>query len=615
MKEFKLLVIATVTSVMFAACTDYLTPPIESAKTEADIFGNYSTFLAYTDQLYAHLTSPMDMAVSDACWGGEAIGSLASTTGGRAIVGDYASFMTRGYFGDGSRNVASGIWKYNWPGIRKVNIALKNIDFLTQSSATPEQIAIIKGQLYFFRAYFHFELLSAWGSIPYITTVLGDGELDLPRYYEYKGKKNYQACTEYLVQDLDSAAKYLPAVWQNDATDRGRATKFAALGYKARALLYAGSPLMNEASGNAAVSDPEYMKRAAEAAWELIELSKSTYHADGSKACELLPWSDYDQMFATTDGTTPWKQEVIWAKLGTSTKSFTTVSKLHVPKLLGGNQIQTVTQNYTDIFEMADGTLYKPEYDSVNSKRWDYRDPRFKRSIYVDRDNAGLDETQTILTMYSTNATGNSGETKSGILTPYIIRKFWPKGCNTIDASGPGALMINNYQLMVPAMRLAEIYLIYAEAVNEGYGSPTAKVPGADITAVDAVNVVRERAYQGATYNGNPIPCPLATAEANAYKPLVKATGPGAFTRLVLNENAVETTFEGRYWYDLRRWKLGEDFNQTPVYDLLFDEAWTPTSFQRKQISTRVFEERHYWMPFPLALTQLYYDFPQNPGW
>jgi hypothetical protein len=292
-------------------------------------------------------------------------------------------------------------------------------------------------------------------------------------------------------------------------------------------------------------------------------------------------------------------------------------ARCHIPSgALGGQQLQTVTQNYTDIFEMADGTLYKTDYDSDNSKRWDFRDPRFRRSIYIDRDNAGLDPTQTVLALFSFNndIDGNPpGVTKSTSLTPYIIRKYWPKGVNAIDAAGAGATAYNNFEFMCPLMRLAEIYLIYAEAVNEGYGSPTAKATGADLTAVDAVNVIRQRAYQGATYNGNPISCPLATADATAYQPLAAAGGPGAFTRLVLNENAVETTFEGRYWYDLRRWKLGEKFNQTPVYDFRFDKNWT--TFERVSIATRIFESKHYWMPFPLALTQMYSDFPQNTGW
>jgi len=621
MKKYKYYILALISNLMLSACTDYLTPPLESTKSEVDIFGNYSTFQAYTDELYLNVTDPMDMQASDACFGGEAIGVLTSTTGRNAIIGDYAQWMLRGFFGDGSKNVARGIWGNYWPGIRKANIGIKNLDYLMQSSATVDQKALIKGQLYFFRAYFHFELLSAWGSIPYINTVMGDGELDMPRFYEYKGKKNYQACTEYVVQDLDSAIKYLPAYWPNDLTDRGHTTKIAAMGYKARALLYAGSPLMNEASGNAAVSDPDYMKRAADAAWELINLSRTTYLTDGTtKACDLMTWSQYDQMFATTDGNSPWKQEIIWGNY-TYTKgksSFTNgVGRIHVPDpaVFGGVQLQTVTQNYTDIFEMADGTLYKPEYDSDNSKRWDFRDPRFRRSIYVDRDNAGLDPTKTVLALYSSGGVAGVGQTKATSLTPYIIHKFWPKGVNAYDAAGAGATAYNNFEFMCPLMRLAEIYLIYAEAVNEGYGSPTSKAPGADLTAVDAVNVIRQRAYQGATYNGNPISCPLATADATAYQALAAAGGPGAFTRLVLNENAVEMTFEGRYWYDLRRWKLGEKFNQTPVYDLLFDKNWTSTSFTRKSIATRIFESKHYWMPFPLALTQMYVDFPQNPGW
>jgi len=620
MKKYKYYILAGLATTMFSACTDYLTPPLESTKSEADIFGNYSSFQAYTDQLYTHVTDPMSMQASDASFGGEAIGTLASTTGNRAIIGDYASWMGRGFFGDGTKNVGKGIWHFGWPGIRKANIGIKNLDYLMQSSATDEQKELIKGQLYFFRAYFHFELLSAWGSIPYINTVMGDGELDMPRFYEFKGKKNYQACTEYIVQDLDSAIKYLPAFWPNDLTDRGHATKIAALGYKARALLYAGSPLMNEASGNAAISDPDFMKRAADAAWELINLSRTTFLADGTtKACDLMPWSQYDQMFATTDGTHPWKQEVIWGRYrfvkGRTNFTGPGPGRSHVPGgAFGGQQLQSVTQNYTDIFEMADGTLYKPDYDGDNSKRWDFRDPRFRRSIYVDRDIAGLDPT-TKLELYSSGGVGGVGLTKSTSLTPYIIHKFWPKGVNAIDAASAGATAYNNFMYMCPLMRLAEIYLIYAEAVNEGYGSPTDKAPGADITAVDAVNVIRQRAYQGATYNANPISCPLATDQATAYQPLATAGGPGAFTRLVLNENAVETTFEGRYWYDLRRWKLGEKFNQTPVYDLQFDKNWTPTSFVRKPIATRIFESKHYWMPFPLALTQMYVDFPQNAGW
>ena len=621
MKKYKFYILAVIATIMFSACTDYLTPPLESTKSEADIFGNYSSFQAYTDQLYVNVTDPMDMQASDGCFGGEAIGTLPSTTGCNAIVGNYANWMTRGFFGaDPSKNVAHGIWYFGWPGIRKANIGIKNLDYLMQSSATDEQKALIKGQLYFLRAYFHFELLAAWGSIPYINTVMGDGELDMPRFYEYKGKKNYQACTEYIVQDLDSAAKYLPAYWPNDATDRGHATKIAALGYKARAFLYAGSPLMNEASGNAAVTDPDYMKRAADAAWEVIKLSRTTFLADGTtKACDLMSWSQYDQMFATIDGTHPWKQEVIWGKYR-SAKGKSNFSggpgKIHVPDpaIFGGGQLQTVTQNYTDIFEMADGTLYDPaKYDNDNAKRWDFRDPRFRRSIYVDRDNAGLDPTKTVLALYSSGGDGGVGSTKAASLTPYIIHKFWPKGVNTYDAALTGATAYNNFQYMVPLMRLAEIYLIYAEGVNEGYGSPTATADGADLTAVDAVNVIRQRAYQGATFNGNPIPCPLATADATAYQALAAAGGPGAFTRLVLNENAVETTFEGRYWYDLRRWKLAEKFNQTPVYDFRFDKNWT--TFQRVSIATRIFESKHYWMPFPLALTQMYVDFPQNSGW
>jgi hypothetical protein len=631
---YKYFILPFLSLVLTTACSDYLTPTLDSQKMPEDIFGNYSSFQAYTDQLYLFVCDPMGQLTSDACFGGEAIGSLGTTTGYSAIRGNYYGFTTRGFFQYSlGGSTGAGIWDLGWRAIRMANIGITNLPLLEKSSASDQEKARIKGQLYFFRAYCHFEILSAWGSIPYINEVLGDGELDRGRFYEYKGKKDYQACTEYVVQDLDSAIKYLPITWPN-VNDIGHATKLAALGYKARALLYAGSPLMNEYSGNTAVVDKDYMKRAADAAGQLINIADTARFVGpcpypvsidpNQLACSLLPMSQYQQMFATTDGTSPWKQEVLWGKYRSikGSGNFTNVlGRIQAPDkaIFGGNgTMQSVTQNFVDLFEMADGKVYDPAlYDADNAKRWNFRDPRFRKSVYVDRDMAGLDPS-TKLDLYTSGGTGatdvaGKGRTKAAdnCLTPYIIHKFWPVGVNTKDGGLTGATLWNNFRFMVPLMRLAEIYLIYAEAVNEGYGSPTANATGCSLTAVDAVNKVRLRAYEGSVN-----PCPLATASAPAYAAQAAAGGPGAFTRLVINESNVETCFEGRYWYNLRRWKLGEALNQTSVYDLQFDKAWTSTSFKRVEVAKRIFESpKHYWLPFPTSQTQLYVDFPQNTGW
>jgi len=85
---------------------------------------------------------------------------------------------------------------------------------------------------------------------------------------------------------------------------------------------------------------------------------------------------------------------------------------------------------------MADGTLYKTEYDQDNTKRWDYRDPRFRFNVYVDRDNPIDDsKTQFKLELYKGGKTMVNG---NGSLTPYILHKFWPKGiCSKLNPTPP----------------------------------------------------------------------------------------------------------------------------------------------------------------------------------
>lgn len=638
--RFKNIITSVFALLILTGCQDYLTPPETSSVSEANVFGKYSSFQAYIDVVYELVNDPMQQLTSDASFGGEAIGSLGTTTGYSAVRGNYSGFTTRGYFQyDLGGSTGAGIWACGWRGIRMVNIGISNLSMLENSSATEAEKARIRGQLYFLRAFFHFEILSAWGPIPYVDKVLGV-DLNLPRFYEYKGKKDYQACTEHIVEDLDIAIENLPITWPS-SNDIGHATKFAALGYKARALLYAGSPLMNEYSGNSAIVDVNYMKRAADAAGLLLTIADTAkfsgtcpYPADidpQQLACSLLPMSKYQQMFATTDGNHPWKQEVIWGKYrankGNGLFINAGIGRIHAPDkaIFGGNgTMQSVTQNFVDLFEMADGTAYNPSlYDADNTKRWDYRDPRFRQSVYVDRDMAGVDPS-TKLDLYTSGGVGapnvaGKGRTKAAdnCLTPYIIHKFWPIGVNGKDGALTTSTLYNSFRFMVPLMRLAEVYLIYAESTNLGYGSPTAKAPGCNYTALDAVNKIRLRAYEGAKFNNVSIACPLATADAPAYQNVsTPGLTPDAFTRLVINECNVETCFEGRYWYNLRRWKIGEQLNQTSIYDLQFDKAWTPSTFTRVEVTKRIFESpKHYWLPFPLAQTQLSKDFPQNTGW
>jgi hypothetical protein len=590
MKKLKNLIIYSLPIIFFSfiGCeSDYLDRPAEADIFEEEVFGNYQNFQGFQDVMYSYI---IDYNSAKITVGhnltGETIAVQGWNSAQGASTGNYLQTLIQGRsnFNDyGGAQGTYGIYQESWKGIRVSNLCLENINLLKDASAFEKQV--LEGQAYFFRAYFHWEIVRAFGSIPYIDYTLSPENTELSRFWEYKGKFDYQAVTERIVEDMDKAAELLPEVWPNPSSQYGRATKGAALSVKAKALLYAGSPLMNQYSRKSPNFDMDYMRRAAEAAAEVLKLAdKGVY--------ELQPFADMKQMFARTDGSLPNSPETIFQKnkraVGAGEVT-TFLGRLYLPHqaIFGGNAItEAVTQNFVDLYEMADGTKYIPGtsasggYDDDNNKRWNGRDPRFRSNIYVDGDMAGF-HPLTQLQLYVGGRTLNGGNT----LSPYIVHKFWPLGVNQRD------LGWNNFRYVTPHLRLAEIYLIYAEALFEATGNANATSSNYNMTAVEAVNKVRQRAGM-----------PNVTANPVAYN--------GSFRELVRNERDVELAFEGHRWYDFRRWRKLPD----PIlYKMTFDRNYT--FFNREVIQPFIFEERNFWMPFPRNLTLLYEDFPQNPGW
>jgi starch-binding outer membrane protein, SusD/RagB family len=576
---------------LLGSCSEYLDKTPESDVTDEDIFGNYRSFQGFVDPMYSHVVDYVVTANNNSGnLGGEthsvgfAVGSRTFNTGQYSIMyRETGSNVGQTFWNFQNR---TGIWTGSWKGIRIANITLEKLPLLV--NATQEEKDLIAGQAYFFRAFFYWELAKAVGGLPYIDKVITPTEeMKFPRL-------TYQETTERIVEDFDKAVQLLPVNWDNTVvggsnpgSNTGRATKGAALAFKAKALLFAGSPLMNKFSGASDyVYDTDYMKRAADAAWEVIKLG----------AYSLVPFSNYQDNFAKNDGTYPYTTETIFMYMDNSAAyrgggSWARHGSIFNASRFGGAAVQeNVNQMYVDKFEMKDGTRYKIEYDMDNARRWDDRDPRFRQNILVDRDRAGI-AASTLLKLYV--GAGTEKTAANQYVSPYVIKKYWKLGVNNIDRVNIAGFYHRN-----PHMRLADVYLIYAEAVNEAYG-PTGKAPEANLTAIDAVNEVRRRAG-------------MPDVTATSYI----AAGYDSFRDLIRNERNVELCFEGHYWYDIRRWYIGHLPENKDFVDLEFDAAWTPSSFVRKTTLVRVFENpKHYWMPLPNSQTQIYKEFYQNPGW
>ena len=321
----------------------------------------------------------------------------------------------------------------------------------------------------------------------------------------------------------------------------------------------------------------------------------------------LTEMADYGRNFAWMDGEIQsGTTEVLWKKpngaFGAMTISQTAGRSYGDFQLTKQHGAQGNCQ-YADKFEMDDGSRYRPEYDTDPARRWKGRDSRFYKVFYVHGDTVG--------TMVLNQAKGVRSQT----FNCFVVRKYWADGANNDNKEGHG--------YATPYLRLADIYLTYAEAAYELSGTSTTVPTGGTMTAEEAVNIIRSRA-------GMP---DVGTALAN-YDYLIPESEEGAyqgnsdpFRVLYRNERAVELAYEGHYWYDIRRWKIAHYKDGTPIEILVFDltgdnkdvsnpiDETTMVREKAQYSGEYVFKDAHYWMPFRDDIIYFTPTWEQNPGW
>ena len=610
------------------SCEDYLEKTHESTVSEEDAFKTFRTFQGFTEELYYCLPDHAHCYWQNSFnWGEDEIISFGKDyfMGYKIDLGDFWGWQS-GFDGwgccwmDGS-NVSSTstdrfqkkLWPLAWYGIRKTNVGLENLDKLI--NATDEERNLIEGQLYFFRGWFHLMLIEYFGGMPYIDSVLSASEpLSNPRL-------SYQECADRIAKDLRRAADLLPIDW--DKTTAGAATlgnnqqrinKIMALAFLGKNYLWAGSPLMNYASQGSRTYNADYCKKAADTFAELLELVES-----GQTQYALVDFDHYSDIFYTyqQNAMNPGSTEAIfqtpmydwWMGSGWSLG----------PQFVGSNQagetnstLFTPTANYVNYFGMANGLpLDDPDSGFDPEYPWRDRDPRFYNDFIYDGVQTienlsalSADQRDNQKIQYANLYTGgNYRDEVNESRTGYLLRKFTPLAVNYYDQG------IRDYgdalTIQISWMRLADVYLMYAEAAANGYGSATSSAPGFSLTAVDAINRIRERA---------------GVADVNS-----KYTGNlDDFNSEVRRERAVELAYEGFRFNDLRRWLLltvyPYNIKTSQEFDRVELNTDDPTqsrvaNWREEEILRRNLSEKHYWMPLKTNDVTIYPEFYQNPGW
>lgn len=496
--------------------------------------------------------------------------------------------------------------------IRRCNVVIQNIDMC--KNATEEQYNDILGEAHFLRGYAHFTLCRQFGGVPYISHTLEAGmEWDIPRV---EPVETMLAAAE----DFETAYQYFKAnntMRRNTATDLSSKRLLspagcAALALKARALLYAASPLYNTSG------DPQSWRTAADACAEALMVAQE-------QGFELLPLAKFKQNFVGMEMT----NETIWGYSLSQAQNNQNFMSLysHCQSNRTGGAGSHPTQNFVDRFETLDGYPLYTEADRqkaiaagsyADQNPYANRDPRF--DFYCVHDGstrdyvAGLASGKTVsihrtktgtwpkTSISSSNRTfaiewGSKDREQNGFSnTGYYHNKYWTGFLGSKNTP-------SSTWHIDPLVRLADLYLMYAEAVNEAYG-PKGTAGGCFLTAVEAVNTIRGR-----------------VGVAPVHEEFT--TSKESFRERVRNERCVELAYEGHhYYYDIRRWKTAPELCSATLYGMFVEEVTKSATYpvgrkyERRALPSnrqQTWKDYMYWFPFPDTEMFKMRNFTNNP--
>ncbi len=483
------------------------------------------------------------------------------------------------------RNIIDGrIYPNNYANIRAANLFLENIEkvpFDPQYGYGAEEQKQKIGEAQFLLAWYYHELISFYGGIPLIKSVVetNSEELHAPR-------NTYDECVAYVTELCDQAAQKLPSEWPSNQL--GRITKGAAMALKARVLLYAASPLFNnpdkpDDSPFRGKYDSNKWKKAAEAAAAVINMGHYALHPDISG------------LFVMDTNS-----EIIFQRMSDRNIGLERQDLPPLVGLNGGNVGRNqVTYNMFRLYKvLKNGNAYDQEDPSSGFNLQDpfkNLDPRFYRDIVYNGANTMRVKGVELWAMGEDGTVGKSNTTNN--CTFLILRKFCDPTRNPVQNHATWHHMAY--------IRYAEILLNYAEAMNEAFG-PDVDGLGIGLTARDAANLIRRRTtypnisdYMG--YEGR---MPDFPSDLNKDE----------FRKEIMQERKVELCFERHLFFDLRRWKESPELQQT-AYWLVPSRNNDKTFTYTVEPFQRAFSTSWYLMPIDDNQIIINPNMIQNPGW
>ena len=521
-----------------------------------------------------------------------------------------------------------------YQGISDCNIFLENIG-RTPDLEQGERLKWI-AEVKFLKAYYHFFLTRMYGPIPI-------KRMNLPVNAAPEAVRVYRdpvdSCFNYIVQLLNEAITDLPDRIANETDELGRITKPIALAIKAEVLVTAASPLFN---GNAdyanfkdnrgvslfnTVYDPQKWSKARDACKAAIDachaIGHKLYYYNQSVRQYTVPDTIRTQMNIRNAINEKWNAEIVWGNTNSMVDNLqiqstprgldpalrasrSTLGNCGVPlktaaMFYSKNGVpieEDITWDYSGRFNLTQGTLanryyivneYPTARFNIDREPRYYADLGFDGGVWYGQGKFNADDTWYV--------SSKKGDPAANIANDsYNSTGIWPKKyVNYVNVIQSNTYSRENYPW--PVVRLANLYLLYAEALNE--------VNGPSAEAYSFLDQIRARAGL------NGIVASWSAFSSNPGKPSTKE----GLREIIRRERTIELMFEGQRFWDLRRWKTAvEELNQ-PItgWDI---EQVTPSGYYRERVLfQQTFSTKDYLWPIREVEIFANNNTIQNPGW
>lgn len=619
-KLYKKILIAAFTLCNIYSC-DYLNVSDELAgnlRSLDEVFDNVS----YTRRWYANIfTSIPDYSGITA-----AVGNI---TGFKNPWAGMCDELTVGY-GDAklynktdknASNMSFHRWDVCYKEIRQANIFLTyakpiaangtHVDVLTE-----EELTEMRANVRFMRAYYHYLLFEQYGAIPLIKDAIleRDDNLDLPR-------NTIDEVISYLDEELTAVARELPQkALHDDDQHNAWPTKGVALAVKAKMWMYAASKLFNgeykealsitNPDGTRLFPDknPDKWNKAVDALEEFMKFAEEEGNYELLKTGN--PSQDLYDLFQT------YNREIIWATAATSWGGMTNdmFDRRCTPRSeQNGMGCIGVTQELVNDFYMNDGlpvqpTSYLPQsplyttegFDKYTetvkagskeiqvannvSNRFLNREARFYNTVFFQNRRWHVTNNVTQFHKGSPNELSGTIYTHTG----YMLYKRFNR---EVSMKSPGVQSKFRPSII---FRLADLYLLYAEAVNE--------VAPQDERVLSYLNEVRRRA---------------GLSDIEELNPDIK--GNQELQRLAIQrERRIELATEGQRYFDVRRWMIADQDGEGRQFGYVHGmnmNAAEDKFYEEVEASPIVFRRKMYLYPIPDNEMKKSEQLVQNPGW